>query len=93
MRRSRLLSIGLLVVLAVWCAISVTETWPLAGPLGGEQLSGWQVFLAVVGVGLFAAAALGYLRLYLRRPRAVRAGGHVRIRVALRGDGRDRLGT
>ena len=67
MRRSRALLIGLLVVLASWCAISVTETWPLARPLGGEQLSGWQVFLAVIGVGLFAAAALGYFRLYLRR--------------------------
>ena len=67
MRRSHAILAGLLLLMAVWGAISLTETWPLQAPLSGEQLDGWQVFLAAVGVGLFAAAALGYFRLYRRR--------------------------
>ena len=67
MRRSHAILAGLLVLMAVWGAISLSETWPLQEPLSGEQLDGWQVFLAAVGVGLFAAAALGYFRLYRRR--------------------------
>jgi adenylate cyclase len=67
MRRSHAMLAGLVLLMAVWGAISLSETWPLDEPLSGEQLDGWQVFLAAVGVGLFAAAALGYLRLYRRR--------------------------
>ena len=53
--------------MVVWGLISLSATWPLREPLSGEQLGGWQVFLAVVGVALFAAAGMGYLRLYRRR--------------------------
>ena len=67
MRRSRTLVVGLAVLLVVWGLISLSATWPLREPLSGEQLGGWQVFLAVVGVALFAAAGMGYLRLYRRR--------------------------
>jgi adenylate cyclase len=66
-RRSHAFLAGLLLLLVLWGGISLSETWPLDAPLNGEQLDGWQVFLAVVGVGLFAAAALGYFRLYRRR--------------------------
>ena len=36
-------------------------------PAGTEQLDGWQIGLAVAGVALFTAAAIGYLLLYRRR--------------------------
>jgi adenylate cyclase len=67
MGRSTALAAALGVVLAVWGVVSITETWPLDQPLAAEQLDGWQLSLAVVGVGLFALAAAGYLRLYRRR--------------------------
>jgi adenylate cyclase len=67
MRRSGALAGGLGVLLVVWGVVSIAETWPLDQPLAAEQLDGWQHSLAVVGVGLFGLAALGYLRLYRRR--------------------------
>lgn len=60
--------IGALAALVLgWAAISLMEVWPLSEPLLGEQLDGWQISLAVVGVVLFFAAAAGYFRLYRRR--------------------------
>jgi adenylate cyclase len=67
MRRSGALAGALGVLLVVWGVVSITETWPLDQPLAAEQLDGWQLSLAAVGVGLFGLAALGYLRLYRRR--------------------------
>jgi class 3 adenylate cyclase len=67
MRRSRVLAGGLGLLLVVWGVVSITETWPLDQPLAAEQLNGWQLSLAAVGVGLFGLAAIGYLRLYRRR--------------------------
>ena len=67
MRRSHALVGGLLLLLVAWGAISLSETWPLTAPLGGEQLDGWQVALAAIGVALFAVAGTGYFRLYRRR--------------------------
>ena len=58
---------GLLLLLVAWGAISLSETWPLDGPLGGEQLTGGRCSSAAIGVALFAAAGAGYFRLYLRR--------------------------
>jgi adenylate cyclase len=58
---------ALAAVLVVWAAVSVSEVPPLDATLGGEELDGWQISLAVVGVLAYAAAALGYLRLYRRR--------------------------
>lgn len=54
-------------VMAGWAAVSLAELEPLAGPLGGEQLDGWQISLAGAGVVLYAVAAAGYFRLYRRR--------------------------
>ncbi|HEU0304709.1 MAG TPA: adenylate/guanylate cyclase domain-containing protein [Gaiellaceae bacterium] len=67
MRRSRAFIVALLCGLVLWGVISLTETWPLDSPLSGEQLDGWQVALAIAGIALFGAAALGYFRLYRRR--------------------------
>jgi adenylate cyclase len=61
------LIVGLSVVLAAWAAVSLAEIEPLAGELGTEELDGWQIALAAVGVVLYTAAALGYYRLYRRR--------------------------
>jgi adenylate cyclase len=67
MRWSSALAGALGVVLLLWGVVSITETWPLDQPLAAEQLDGWQLSLAAVGVALFGLAALGYLRLYRRR--------------------------
>ena len=67
MRASAPLLVALAVVLAVWAALSVSEAPPLDTALGGEELDGWQISLAVAGVVAYAAAALAYLRLYRRR--------------------------
>ncbi|MDQ3895314.1 MAG: adenylate/guanylate cyclase domain-containing protein, partial [Actinomycetota bacterium] len=57
----------LALVMAAWAALSLAEVAPLDTPLGGEELDGWQVGLAVAGVVLYAAAALAYFRLSVRR--------------------------
>jgi adenylate cyclase len=54
-------------VVAGWAAVSLAELWPLSATLGGEELDGWQLSLAAVGVALFLAAAAGYFALYRRR--------------------------
>ena len=66
-RGARPLLGSLLALLAAWGVVSLAELPPLDGPLGAEALDGWQVSLAVAGGLLYAAAALGYLRLYRRR--------------------------
>src|SRR5918996_4140621 len=53
--------------MATWAIVSLTELPPLDGPLGAEQLQGWQVVLAAVGICLYGLAAFGFLRLYARR--------------------------
>jgi class 3 adenylate cyclase len=58
---------ALVALLVLWGVFSLAELPPLDGPLGAEALDGWQVTLAVAGSLLYAAAALGYLRLYRRR--------------------------
>jgi adenylate cyclase len=60
-----LTAIGVLV--AGWAAVSLAELPPLDDPLAAEQLDGWQLLLAALGVALFGAAAFGFLRLYRRR--------------------------
>ena len=67
MRAAPTLLAGLAVVVVAWAVVSLTEVWPLNGPLGSEKLDGWQVGLAAAGVVLYAAAALGYFRLFRRR--------------------------
>ena len=62
-----LLTGSVFVLMAIWAAISLAEVRPLAGELGTEQLDGWQITLAAIGVVLYTAAAIGYYRLYRRR--------------------------
>ena len=54
--------------MATWAVVSLAELPPLDGPLEAEELDGWQLVLAAVGLGLYGLAALGYVRLYRRRP-------------------------
>jgi adenylate cyclase len=67
MRRAWLLTLGLAAVVAVWALFSLAEWPPLDEPLAVEELDGWQLGLALAGVGLFSLAALGYFMLYRRR--------------------------
>lgn len=61
------LLVGLGVIVAAWAAVSLAELPPLDDPLAAEQLDGWQLLLAALGVALFGLAAFGFLRLYRRR--------------------------
>lgn len=63
---------GLVAVLALlvaaWATVSVLDVWPLSRPLQGrEQVDGWQVPLAAVGIVFYGVAAYSYVRLYRRR--------------------------
>jgi len=58
---------GLGVLVGLWAIVSLAGVWPLDNPIGGEELNGWQVGLAAAGIVLYAAAALGYFRLFRRR--------------------------
>ena len=58
----------LVAIVAVWAFVSLAELPPLDDPLAAEQLDGWQLLLAALGVALFGVAALGFLRLHRRRP-------------------------
>jgi adenylate cyclase len=60
-----LVAVGAIVV--AWAAVSLAELPPLDDPLAAEQLDGWQLLLAALGVALFGIAAFGFLRLYRRR--------------------------
>jgi class 3 adenylate cyclase len=60
--------LGLLVALMIaWGVVSLAELPPLDGPLGAEQLDGWQLVLTAIGLALYAGAAFGFVRLYRRR--------------------------
>jgi len=67
-RHAPLLLAGLFVLMAAWAVVSLAELPPLDGPLEAEELDGWQLALAAVGLGLYGLAALGFVRLYRRRP-------------------------
>jgi class 3 adenylate cyclase len=67
MALARPLIITLVVLLSLWAVVSLAEAWPLDNPLPKEELDGWQLALAAVGVALYALAAAGYFRLYRRR--------------------------
>jgi class 3 adenylate cyclase len=58
---------ALATLVAAWAVVSLTSVPPLDRPLAAEQLDGWQIALAVAGVALYVAAAIGYLSLYHRR--------------------------
>ena len=67
-RRADLLLGGLVAVLVAWAVVSLSGLPPLDDPLAAEQLDGWQLALAALGITLYAVAAVGYARLYRRRP-------------------------
>ena len=54
-------------IVVVWAVVSLAELPPLDDPLAAEQLDGWQLLLAAVGVALYGIAAFGFLRLHRRR--------------------------
>ena len=66
-RYARLLLGALVALLVIWGAVSLTERPPLDDALAPEELDGWQLVLAAVGLGLYGVAALGFLRIYRRR--------------------------
>jgi class 3 adenylate cyclase len=60
--------LGALAVLVVgWAVFSLAELPPLDDPLAAEELDGWQLVLAAIGVALFGIAAFGFLRIHRRR--------------------------
>ena len=59
--------LGLGAIVLAWAAVSLAELPPLDDPLADEQLDGWQLILAAVGVALYGIAAFGFLRLYRKR--------------------------
>ncbi|HUP33057.1 MAG TPA: adenylate/guanylate cyclase domain-containing protein, partial [Gaiellaceae bacterium] len=65
-RRSRLLLGALLATIGAWAAVSLLELPPLAGA-PPREVGVRQAAVAALGVLLFAAAGLGYARLYRRR--------------------------
>jgi class 3 adenylate cyclase len=67
LRTARVWIGALATLLALWAAVSLSEISPLGGELGAEELNGWQITLAVLGIVFYATAAFGYLRLYRRR--------------------------
>jgi class 3 adenylate cyclase len=67
LRRAPLVLVCLGVIVAAWAALSLAELPPFDDPLAAEQLDGWQLVLAFVGVALYGIAAFGFLRLYRRR--------------------------
>jgi adenylate cyclase len=70
MRHRTLIRNGVLVLLAVWAAVSVAERGPINEPLPPERADGPLYSLAAGGLVLYGFAAFRYLSLYrLRRAR------------------------
>ena len=67
MRHARALLALLFALLGLWAVVSLTERPPLDDALAAEQLDGWQLLLAGLGVALYGIAAFGFARLYRRR--------------------------
>ncbi len=54
-------------IFIAWGVVSLAKLPPLDAPLAQEELDGWQLSLAGMGIAFYTLAALGYLRLYRRR--------------------------
>jgi len=67
MRGTPVLLAGVAALLVGWAVVSLAELPPLDDPLTAEQLDGWQLVLAAVGLALYGLAAWGFVRLYRRR--------------------------
>jgi class 3 adenylate cyclase len=74
MRHARTAQILLVAVLAGWGALSLLGAGPLGGTGRPERASGPLVGLALLGVGLYAWAVVGYWRLWRRRRSALVLG-------------------
>jgi class 3 adenylate cyclase/cytochrome bd-type quinol oxidase subunit 2 len=66
-RAAPLLLGALATVVVAWAVLSLAELPPLDDPLAEEELDGWQLVLAAIGVALFGLAAFGFLRLHRKR--------------------------
>jgi class 3 adenylate cyclase len=66
-RAAPLLLAGLAAVVVLWAVFSLAELPPLDDPLAAEQLDGWQLLLAALGIALFGIAGFGFFRIYRRR--------------------------
>ena len=75
-RRSTLLG-GVLLVMAAWAFLSLTDLPPFDGPPPAQEGVGLLTVLAVVGVGLYAYSAWRYVQLFRNR------GGVLPITVAI----------
>jgi adenylate cyclase len=58
---------GLFAAIGLWALVSLAELPPLDSPLTKEQLDGWQLVLAAVGIAFYGLATIGFVRLYRRR--------------------------
>jgi class 3 adenylate cyclase len=67
LRAAPALLVALGTIVVAWAIVSLAELPPLDGPLAAEELDGWQLLLAAVGVAFYGIAAFGFLRLYRRR--------------------------
>jgi len=70
-RRGGLLVAALLGILAAWALATIVPDGPLARPLPPEEAQPILRGVAIVGVTLLLAAAVGYLAIYRRRPSVV----------------------
>jgi adenylate cyclase len=66
--RARLLRAGLVAVLALWALASLAGLSPLGLSPNDTEVDGPLRVIAVASVAVYAVAALGYLRIHLRRP-------------------------
>jgi adenylate cyclase len=72
--RHRWWLVGVVVVaLATWAVLSVAPGSPLGQPLPADRAAPLLAMLAVVGITLEIGAAVGYVRVYRRRPSIVLA--------------------
>jgi class 3 adenylate cyclase len=65
--RAHVLLGALFGLMAVWAVVSLAGLPPLDDPIAAEQLDGWQLVLAAIGVALYGLAALGFVRIFRRR--------------------------
>jgi class 3 adenylate cyclase len=66
-RQGNVLLGALVSLMVLWGVVSIAELPPLDGPLTKEQLDGWQLVLAAVGIAFYGLATIGFVRLYRRR--------------------------
>jgi class 3 adenylate cyclase len=71
LRRQALLRGGLAAVMVLWAVVSLAGLPPLESPLPEEASRGPLTVMAVVGIGLYAMAAVRYFWLHRRRPSVI----------------------